>query len=117
MSDVDISVDTMFVARGTIYRTCDADRDFLKKLCHDILDTELKDNAILRALQIYHEDGEQSHTRDSRWRQYVDHEIRLRGRSTATPRPLRAEDAAVWHISILRSRFETTPWFFDLSQM
>ena len=40
--DVDISADTMFVARVPIYGTCDAGRGFWKKLRHDILTTGLK---------------------------------------------------------------------------
>ena len=34
--DVDISADTMFVARVPIYGTCDAGRGFGKKLRHDM---------------------------------------------------------------------------------
>ena len=56
--DVDISADTMFVARVPIYGTCDAGRGFWKKLRHDILSTGLKENAVIRALCIYQEDGE-----------------------------------------------------------
>ena len=56
--DVDISADTMFVARVPIYGTCDAGRGFWKKLRHDILSTGLKENAVIRALYIYQEDGE-----------------------------------------------------------
>ena len=37
--DVDVSADTMFVARVPIYGTCDAGRGFWKKLRHDILST------------------------------------------------------------------------------
>ena len=37
--DVDISADTMFVARDPIYGTCNAGRGFWKKLRHDILST------------------------------------------------------------------------------
>ena len=48
--DVDISADTMFVARVSMYGTCDAGRGFWKKLRHDILGTGLKENAVLRAL-------------------------------------------------------------------
>ena len=48
--DVDISADTMFVARVPIYGTCDAGRGFWKKLRHDILSTGLKENAVIRAL-------------------------------------------------------------------
>ena len=55
---VDISTDTMFVARVPIYGTCDAGRGFWKKLRHDILSTGLKENAVIRALYIYQEDGE-----------------------------------------------------------
>ena len=50
--DVDISADTMFVARVPIYGTCDAVRGFWKKLRHDILSTGLKENAVIRALYI-----------------------------------------------------------------
>ena len=56
--DVDISADTMFVARVPIYGTCDAGRGFWKKLRHDILSTGLKENAVIRALCIFQEDGE-----------------------------------------------------------
>ena len=56
--DADITADTMFVARVPIYGTCDAGRGFLKKLRHDILSTGLKENAVIRALYIYQEDGE-----------------------------------------------------------
>ena len=56
--DVDVSADTMFVARVPIYGTCDAGRGFWKKLRHDILSTGLKENAVIRALYIYQEDGE-----------------------------------------------------------
>ena len=56
--DVDVSADTMFVARVPIYGTCDAGRGFWKKLRHDILSTGLKENAVIRALYIYPEDGE-----------------------------------------------------------
>ena len=56
--DVDISADTMFVARVPTYGTCDAGRGFWKKLRHDILSTGLKENAVIRALYIYQEDGE-----------------------------------------------------------
>ena len=56
--DVEISADTMFVARVPIYGTCDAGRGFWKKLRHDILSTGLKENAVIRALYIYQEDGE-----------------------------------------------------------
>ena len=45
--DVDGSADTMFVARVPIYGTCDAGRGFWKK-----------ENAVIRALYIYQEDGE-----------------------------------------------------------
>ena len=55
--DVDISADTMFVARVPIHGTCDAGRGFWKKLRHDILSTGLKENAVIRALYIYQEDG------------------------------------------------------------
>ena len=48
--DVDVSADTMFVARVPIYGTCDAGRGLWKKLRHDILSTGLKENAVLRAL-------------------------------------------------------------------
>ena len=51
--DVDISADTMFVARVPIYGTCDAGRGFWKKLRHDILSTGLRENAVIRALYIY----------------------------------------------------------------
>ena len=47
----------MFVARVPIYGTCDAGRGFGKKLRHDILSTGLKENAVIRALYIYQEDG------------------------------------------------------------
>ena len=50
--DVDISADTMFVARVPIYGTCDAGRGFWKKLRHDILSSGLKENAAIRALYI-----------------------------------------------------------------
>ena len=53
-----ISADTMFVARVPIYGTFDAGRGFWKKLRHDILRTGLKENAVIRALYIYQEDGE-----------------------------------------------------------
>ena len=56
--DVDISADTMFVARVPIYGTCDAGRGFWKKLRHDILSTGLRENGVIRALYIYQEDGE-----------------------------------------------------------
>ena len=56
--DVDVSADTMFVPRVPIYGTCDADRGFWKKLRHDILSTGLKENAVIRALYVYQEDGE-----------------------------------------------------------
>ena len=56
--DVDISADTMFVARVPICGTCDAGRGFWKKLRHDILSTGLKENAVIRALYRYQEDGE-----------------------------------------------------------
>ena len=56
--DVGISADTMFVARVPIYGTCDAGRGFWKKLRHDILSNGLKENAVIRALYIYQEDGE-----------------------------------------------------------
>ena len=56
--DVDVSADTMFVARVPIYGTCDAGRGFWKKLRHDIVSTGLKENAVIRALYIYQEDGE-----------------------------------------------------------
>ena len=49
---------TMFVARVPIYGTCDAGRGFWKKLRHDILSTGLKENAVIRALYMYQEDGE-----------------------------------------------------------
>ena len=48
----------MFVARVPTYGTCDAGRGFWKKLRHDILSTGLKENAVIRALYIYQEDGE-----------------------------------------------------------
>ena len=38
--------------------TCDAGHGFWKKLRHDILSTGLKENAVIRALYIYQEDGE-----------------------------------------------------------
>ena len=41
--DVDVSADTMFVARVPIYGTCDAGRGFWKKLRHHILSTGLKE--------------------------------------------------------------------------
>ena len=50
--DVDISADTMFVARVPIYGTCDAGSGFWKKLRHDILSTGMKENAVIRALCI-----------------------------------------------------------------
>ena len=53
--DVDISADTMFVARVPKNGTCDAGRGFWTKLRHDILSTELKENAVIRALCIYQE--------------------------------------------------------------
>ena len=56
--DVDIGADTMFVARVPTYGTCDAGRGFRKKLRHDILSTGLKENAVIRTLYIYQEDGE-----------------------------------------------------------
>ena len=56
--DVDISAGTMFVARVPTYCTCDAGRGFWKKLRHDILSTGLKENAVIRALYIYQEDGD-----------------------------------------------------------
>ena len=70
--DVDISADTMFVARVPIYGTCDAGRGFWKKLRHDILSTGLKENAVIRALYIYQEDGEPksmlaTHVDDTLW--------------------------------------------------
>ena len=40
--DVDISADTVFVARVPLRGTCDAGRGFWKKLRHDILSTGLK---------------------------------------------------------------------------
>ena len=55
--DVDMSADNMFVARVPIYGTCDAGRGFWKKLRHDIFSTGLKENAVIRALYIYQEDG------------------------------------------------------------
>ena len=45
-------------ARVPRYGTCDAGRGFWKKLRHDILSTGLKENAVIRALYIYQEDGE-----------------------------------------------------------
>ena len=70
--DVDIGADTMFVARVPIYGTCDAGRGFWKKLRHDILSTGLKENAVIRALYIYQEDGEPksmlaTHVDDKLW--------------------------------------------------
>ena len=56
--DVDISADTMFVARVPICGTCDAGRGFWNKLRHYILSTGLNENAVIRALYIYQEDGE-----------------------------------------------------------
>ena len=56
--DVDVSADTMFVARVPIYGTCDAGRGFWKKLRHNILSTGLKENAVIRALYVYQENGE-----------------------------------------------------------
>ena len=47
--DVDISADTMFVARVPKKGTCDAGRGFWKKLRHDILSTGLKENAVIRS--------------------------------------------------------------------
>ena len=47
--DVGISADTMFVARVPIFGTCDAGRDFWKKLRHDILSTGLKEHAVIRS--------------------------------------------------------------------
>ena len=53
--------------RVPIYGTCDAGRGFWKKLRHDILSTGLKENAVIRALYIYQEDGEpKSHACDPR---------------------------------------------------
>ena len=43
MPDVDISADTMFVARVPIYGTCDAGRGFWKKLRHDVLSIGLQE--------------------------------------------------------------------------
>ena len=56
--DIDISADTMFVARVPKNGTCDAGRGFWKKLRHYLLGTGLKENAVIRALYIYQEDGE-----------------------------------------------------------
>ena len=88
--DVDISADTMFVARVPIYGTCDAGRGFWKKLRHDILSTGLKENAVIRALYIYQEDGEPksmlaTHVDDMLWATkpgYEDRVQQLRDRYT-----------------------------------
>ena len=85
--DVDISVDTMFVARVPIYGTCDAGRGFWKKLRHDILSTGLKENAVLRALYIYQEDGEPksmlaTHVDDTLWATKPGSILRTRSDST-----------------------------------
>ena len=50
--------DTMFVSRVPIFGTCDAGRGFWKNQRHDIPSTGLKENAVIRALYIYQEDGE-----------------------------------------------------------
>ena len=56
--DVDVSADTMFVALVPIFGTCDAGRRFWNKRRHDFLSIGLKENAVIRALYIYQEDGE-----------------------------------------------------------
>ena len=48
----------MFVARVPLFGTCDAGRGFWQKLRHDILSTGLNENAVIRVLYIYQEDGE-----------------------------------------------------------
>ena len=88
--DVDISADTMFVARVPIYGTCDAGLGFWKKLRHDILSTGLNENAVIRALYIYQEDGEPksmlaTHVDDVLWATkpgYEDRVQQLQDRST-----------------------------------
>ena len=102
--DVDISADTMFVACVPIYGTCDA--GFWKKLRHDILSTGLKENAVIRALYIYQEDGEPksmlaTHVDDMLW-------ATKPGSSTTTSRPLHGKDGGIRYVSILRTRSDTT---------
>ena len=77
-----VSADTMFVARVPIYGTCDAGRGFWKKLRHDILSTGLKENAVIRALYIYQEDGElklmlATHVDDMLWASKSGYEDRV----------------------------------------
>ena len=56
--DVDVSGDTMFVLLVPIFGTCDAGRGFWNKRRHDFLSIGLKENAVIRALYIYQENGE-----------------------------------------------------------
>ena len=55
---IPLHVAPLFVARVPKHGTCDAGCGFWKKLRHDILSTGLKENAVIRALYIYQEDGE-----------------------------------------------------------
>ena len=100
---VDISADTMFVARVPIYGTCDAGRGFWKKLRHDILGTGLKENAVLRALYMYQEGGEPkamlaTHVDDMLWAMKPGDEDRVQ----------QLLDGGVWYVSILRTRSGAT---------
>ena len=72
VADVDISADTMFVARVPIHGTCDAGLGFWKKLRLDILSTGLKENAVIRALYKNQEDVEPKYMLAT----HVDHMLR-----------------------------------------
>ena len=72
----------MFVARVPKYGTYDACRVFWKKLRHDILSTGLKEDALLRVLYIYQEDGEPismlaTHVDDMLWATKPGYEDRI----------------------------------------
>ena len=80
--DIDISADTMFVARVPIYGTCDAGRGFWLFLRRDILSSGLKENAVIRALYIFQEDGEPksmlaTHVDDMLWATKLGYEDRV----------------------------------------
>ena len=100
---------TIVVARVPIYGTCDAGRGFWKKLRHDILSTGLKENAVIRALYVYQENGEPksmlaTHVDDMLWATkpgYEDRVQQLLG-------PLHDKECGIRYVSILWTRSDTT---------
>ena len=108
VSDVDSSADTMFVTRVPIFGTCDVGRGFWKKLRHDTLSTGLKENAVIRALYIYQEDGEPksmlaTDVDDMLWATKSGYEDRVQ--------------QVLAQYTITRTRSYTTFRFFGLSQV